>query len=254
MIQVYFLPSLVSADQLAGRTVVVIDVLRATTTIAAALDSGAREVLPLEHVAETRQQAEKLGPHALTGGERRGMKIEGFDLGNSPTEYTRERVAGKSICFTTTNGTRAMQVCRQAQTILLGAFVNFDSLSRRLPDDGNWDVVCAGTDGQITGEDVLLAGALVADFQAKAEQGKASPPVLNDQATLAADLWLGRKLQSLKHADLTQLLKNTSGGRNLIEIGQESDIAWAAQLNHLSVTPQLDCQTWKIIAARSSSP
>src|SRR5690606_23592041 len=120
----------------------------------------------------------------------------------------------KSICFTTTNGTRAMQVCRKAQRILLGAFVNLESLCQLLSGERGWDVVCAGTDGQITREDVLLAGALVAHFLLQVERGKAMPQKLNDQATIAADLWHWASSSSVRNEELTELLANSLGGRN----------------------------------------
>jgi 2-phosphosulfolactate phosphatase len=252
MIHAYFLPSLVSAEQLAGRIVVVIDVLRATTTITGALAAGAREVLPFDEINATRRRAEQLGQFALTGGERGGKTIAGFDLGNSPAEYTPDRVAGKSICFTTTNGTRAMHVCRKANRILLGAFVNLSSLCHCLPFEGDWDLVCAGTDGQITREDVLLAGAVIETFRNRAPT---SLDHLNDQAVMAADLWqwASRQHDPLGPGQLARLLAQSHGGRNLLEIGQGDDIDWAAELDRLAIVPQLDPHVWRITASSFSA-
>ena len=100
----------------------------------------------------------------ILGGERGGLPIPGFDLGNSPAEYTRERVAGKTVVFTTTNGTRAMQRCKQASRVLLGAFVNFSAVCRELGGVEQVVLVCAGTDGHVTREDTLFAGAVVDDL------------------------------------------------------------------------------------------
>lgn len=96
-----------------------------TTTIAYALAAGAVEILPCAEVEAAQKLAATLPPgRALLGGERLGLPIKGFDLGNSPSGYTRERVAGRTVVFTTTNGTRALERCRLAQRVLPGAFVN----------------------------------------------------------------------------------------------------------------------------------
>src|SRR5262245_17681938 len=102
-LDVYLLPDLAEPAALAAKTVVVIDVLRATTTIVHALAAGAREVVPCLEVEEARQVAARLGKVAVLRGERGGVAIAGFDVGNSPAEYTRERVGGKTVVFTTTN-------------------------------------------------------------------------------------------------------------------------------------------------------
>ena len=125
MIHAHFLPRLTTPDALVGATVIVIDVLRATTTITAALAAGAERVIPCGELDDARRVREELAGgrppvSALLGGERGGLPIAGFDLGNSPAEYTPERVAGRTIAFTTTNGTQAMLHCRQAGRVLSG--------------------------------------------------------------------------------------------------------------------------------------
>jgi len=129
-IDVYLLPALVEPADLAGKAVAVIDVLRATTTIIQALAAGAAEVIPCLEVEEARRIAVPLGGRAVTGGERGGKQIPGFDLGNSPAEFTPERVAGKTVVFTTTNGTRAMQRCKEARRVLVAAFTNLSAVCR----------------------------------------------------------------------------------------------------------------------------
>jgi hypothetical protein len=129
LIDVYLLPTLVERPQeLAGKAVVVIDVLRATTTIIHALAAGAAEVTVCQEVDEALRLAASRPQRAVLGGERGGLPIAGFDLGNSPTAYSRERVAGREVIFTTTNGTRAMARCSAARRILIGAFVNFSAM------------------------------------------------------------------------------------------------------------------------------
>jgi 2-phosphosulfolactate phosphatase len=160
-IQAHFLPQLTTPEALAGQTVVVIDVLRATTVITTALAAGARRVIPCLEVDEARQIAARLPKNeVLLGGERHGLPIEGFDLGNSPADYTAERVAGRTLVFTTTNGTQAMRQCHQARRVLIGAFVNLRAVVAALTESESVHLLCAGTNGAITREDVLLAGAI----------------------------------------------------------------------------------------------
>src|SRR5438132_9688378 len=122
----HFLPTLMDPDELRDGTAVVIDVLRASTTICHALAAGAREVIPCLEVEEARRvAADNSGSRPMLGGEREGVRIEGFDLGNSPGEYRPDTVGGRTVVFTTTNGTRAMLGCRSARRVLIGSFVNF---------------------------------------------------------------------------------------------------------------------------------
>jgi 2-phosphosulfolactate phosphatase len=161
--RVHFLPATVDPSQLPGGIAVVIDLLRATTTACHALASGATEVRPCLEIEEARHLAETLGRDScLLGGERAGVRIEGFDCGNSPTEYTRERVVGKTLVFTTTNGTRAIGRVLEANRILLASLANLSAVCNEIATPPKpLDIVCAGTDGGITREDVLVAGALV---------------------------------------------------------------------------------------------
>ena len=127
---------------------VVIDVLRASTTVVHALASGAQAVIPCETIDEAREQSTRRSSGTvLLGGERGGERIDGFDLGNSPLEFTPEAVAGKTIVFTTTNGTKALKQCASADRVLIGTFVNRAALLRVLQADGRpIHLVCAGTD------------------------------------------------------------------------------------------------------------
>ena len=236
-LDVYLLPDLAEPAALAGKTVVVIDVLRATTTIVHALAAGAREVVPCLEVDEARQVAARLGVAAVLGGERGGVAIAGFDVGNSPAEYTRERVGGKTVVFTTTNGTRAMQRCKLAGRVLLGAFVNFSAVCRELAGNDQVALVCAGTDGHVTREDTLLAGAIVDDL------ARSKKLQLNDQALLAADAWQ-TAVRLMTDRPLGLMLRESRGGRNLIDTGQENDIDLAAQMDRFDVVPELDLAAW----------
>lgn len=248
-IKAYFLPALAPADDLADAAVVVIDVLRATTVIAYALAAGASEVIPCLEVADALRTAASLPQgQAVLGGERGGLKIEGFHLGNSPEEYNAATIGGKTVVFTTTNGTKAMQHCRQARRVLLGSFVNATAAVNAVQGDPKLRIVCAGTRGEITREDVLFAG-LLADRLLGAADADAMKCEVNDQLLIARDGWqafitrrAGRNLAS----DLSATLHSTQGGRNLKQIGLQRDIDAAAQIDRLNLVPQLDLAAWKI--------
>jgi 2-phosphosulfolactate phosphatase len=252
-LRVHLLPALTSPEELTGRVVVVIDVLRATTTITTALAHGAVQVIPCLEVDEAQLAAQRQQGDVLLGGERLGVKIAGFDLGNSPDEYTRSRVAGKTIVFTTTNGTRAMLFCRGAQRVLLGAFVNFSAVCHELsrvaaesPETGI-DLLCAGTRGEITREDVLLAGAIVDELSRQFP----IPLEVNDQADLAGDAWRSAVERIRGGRPLAEILQRSCGGRNVLQLGQERDIEIAAAVDTVDVIPLLDPAGWTIRADTS---
>lgn len=240
---VFLLPALVKPEQFAGTTAVVIDVLRATTTITHALAAGAKDVIPCLDIENAQQSAATFGASAILGGERGGERIAGFDLGNSPEEYTSEKLRGKTLVFTTTNGTRAMQHARLARRLLLAAFVNLSALCRELGDTERVAILCAGTDGQITREDTLLAGA-IADELLHAPEGTRYE--LNDQAEIAADAWRALMRDIAAGVPLASHLRSSLGARNLIELGLERDIDIAAQIDQFDIVPELDLAAWRI--------
>ena len=235
-LRVHLLPALVEPSELAGRTVVVVDALRATTTICHALAAGAACVVPCLEIDEARAVGAKLGEVARLGGERLGRKIEGFHFGNSPTEYTPAAVAGRTIVFTTTNGTRAMRRAAQAGELLLGAFVNLSSIVAAVRDAERIDIVCAGTNGVVTAEDALFAGAV-------ADRLRRPVVELNDQALLARDAWRSFEICG---RPLAAALRECQGGRNLIGEGFDADIDTAAQIDACPVVPRLDLVAGRI--------
>ncbi|REJ65212.1 MAG: 2-phosphosulfolactate phosphatase [Planctomycetota bacterium] len=245
-LQVHLLPDLVTPDEMSGATVVVIDVLRATTTIAFALAAGAREVIPSADVDEARRLAAELpGNETLLGGERGGVRIEGFDLGNSPSEYREAVVGGKCVVFTTTNGTRAMQHARGAARLLLGAFVNLSAVTANLEGAETVHLLCSGTQGRITREDVLLAGAVVERLTGGEA---ASAWTINDSARLAAAAWRDVAAR-LDDVPLAAQLADSQGGRNVTRLGLAADIEAAAVVDKFDLVPRLDVETWRITSS-----
>ena len=159
------LPALAQRD-LRATACVVFDVLRATSTFVTALHHGGQAIIPVSEIAEA-IAVRKHQPDVLLGGERNGVRISAngvdFDLGNSPREYTPEKVRGKTIVSTTTNGTRALRACVNAQAVLAASFLNLTATAEFLRQNRfeNILIICAGTGENPAEEDIIAAGALV---------------------------------------------------------------------------------------------
>ena len=185
----------------------------------------------------------------MLGGERHGLPIRGFELGNSPEEYTPERVAGKTVVLTTTNGVRAMFHARQAEHILIGAFVNATAVLRRLLGQERVHLLCAGTDGQPSEDDLLLAGMLVERLDRLGGRTYAA----NAQAMAAREFWLhsfalpqALGAEPLPAETLAEQLAKSPGGRNLLEIRLGNDLLAAAQIDRFQGVPRLDRRDFRI--------
>jgi 2-phosphosulfolactate phosphatase len=250
VLNVYGLPSATTPEELRDATVVVIDVLRASTTMIFALEAGAREIVPCLEVEDARQAAAELpAGEAVLGGERGGVRIEGFHLGNSPTEYTMEAVSGRTVVFTTTNGTRALLQCRQARRVLIGAFVNASAVLRELAGQERIDLVCAGTGGDYSRDDILVAGFLVERLQ----KMTGHPYKLNVQALTARENWVSSfavpyatGAELLPPEKLAVELRKSLGGQNLTAVGLDADILTASQIDHCHAVPELDLTSFHV--------
>jgi 2-phosphosulfolactate phosphatase len=221
--------SLNSSSQQAG--CVVIDTLRFTTTAVHAIQSGAKSILVVQDIEQARLLA-RTNPSAQLCGERLCRPIEGFDLGNSPLEYVSSVVADRELIFSTTNGTRAVEAASQFQQCFLASLVNRSAVARAIHQSplSQWHILCAGTDGQVAGEDWLAAGAVVDSLH------QLNPLVLNnDAAQLAWMLW--RKTWDGNVVHLQNLLESFVGGQNLIRAGYEADILFASQVDLLKAVP-----------------
>ncbi len=245
----YFLPALAAPDDFAGGAAVVIDLLAHRRPFATALAAGAKEVAPCLEVAEAKAIAATLPPGtAVLGGERDGVRIEGFDLGNSPEEYRPETVGSRTVVFTTTNGTRAMNHCRGAARVLIGSFVCLSALCEQLRAAASINLLCAGTKGKITREDVLCAGAIVDRLL---NDATVRDDEMNDQARIAWESWRqAMPLGANSGEPLASALRHSQGGRNLIALGLQRDIVASAQIDRFAIVPELDLRTWRIGIAR----
>ena len=165
-IEVCFTPDEYKTEDYEKFTAVVIDVLRATTSIATAFSNGCRQIVPVEQVNQAFQKKEQLYPEAILAGERNGLLISGFNLGNSPLEYGRDMVKEKTIIMTTTNGTMALNKAASAQKVYAAAFVNGMAICSKLIEEKRSVVIlCAGTEGRFSVEDALCAGLIVDRLQ-----------------------------------------------------------------------------------------
>jgi 2-phosphosulfolactate phosphatase len=247
-VNVYHLPRDVEPVKLAGSVVVVIDLLRASSTICQALASGAIEVVPFLEVDETLAAAAKCDRlDVVLGGERGGQRIPGFDLGNSPSEYTAQVVGGRRVFMTTTNGTRALFHARVGRRVLVGAFVNLSAVSDAVRNEPQVDILCAGTGGDATREDIIAAGALVHSLT---QLGRNSL-IKNSAADEAESAWenvlaLASSTGRTISEQVARELRDTAGGHNLLAIGLEQDLVQCAKVDHLDVVPELDAELWRI--------
>ena len=252
MLDAVLLPSLVETEFFVGKTVVVVDVLRATTTITSAIHAGCRYVLPQGSIELARDTFQKFESDAETagismmGGERKGKIVPGFHGGNSPVEYTPSVVADKILILATTNGTVAMDHCAQASRILIGSMVNLTAVAQQVISDPNVVVLCSGTDRVVTSEDVIFAGAFLQRVAELRRQAGLPVGQFTDPATIAANHWQTVDRQVEAGTPLSDFFKNARGGINLVRIGHSADIEFAANIDSLPVVSELNTKTWQI--------
>lgn len=224
-VDVILLPRELKPEHLSGRAVVVFDVLRATTTMTAALAAGVKEIRIFGDLEATLAAGHAfVGPH-LTIGERHALRAPGFDLGNSPGAFQRDIHADTTLFMTTTNGTMAILAATGAQIIFTGALVNAASVASALLHT-NIDVtlLCSGTEGFICTEDTLGAGAVIAALESRT------------QVQLNSDVaWMARNLFRAEREHLHEALFESRGGHNIRRAGVEPDIAICAALDSIEV-------------------
>lgn len=227
-IDVALLPSELRPERVSGRVAVVVDLLRFSTSLVRSFESGARAVYPVATISEASARVAE-GRADLACGERGGVRPEGFHLGNSPLEYTPEAVRGRTLAWTTTNGTRALLACADGERVLVGALRNAAPLSRFLAALGRPIlVVCAGTEGRFALEDALAAGAIL-DWI-----GQERAVRLSDGAQAALALWRSaqpRWPEALRCADHACTLRG---------LGFGADVSFAAEIPPYAPVPAWD--------------
>jgi len=227
-VNLHLTPNEITEERFKDRIAVVVDVLRASTTICAALGAGAKEVIPADSSAGAIQLASLLSKDTiLLCGEREGRLIEGFDLGNSPLQYIPSKVKGKTLIFSSTNGSPAIVKTRQALKTYICGFVNLDVVVNALKETADpVEILCAGKLAQFAIEDAVCAGLMLKEMQRRT----GTDFELNDGAAalILADY----------HRDaVTEVVAGSHHGRYLAEIGMESDLPFCADLNRLPLLP-----------------
>lgn len=231
-LDVVFTPAGLASTEAQGRTVFVIDILRATTAMCAALHHGAKAIIPVSSTEEALRLAQTIGSDGvLLAGEKHCVRIPGFHLGNSPLEMTEPAVRGKTLIATTTNGTRALLACHMAAAVYPVAAVNLSQAAEKgrevLARDGSLLLVCAGRDGAFALEDAYCAGRVI-EAVLESRRPRRS---MNDAAIAALDL-------VRRYGDgWDRPLRRSRAGRELIRLGFADDVADAGRLDAYPVLP-----------------
>ena len=226
-VEVFLTASSAPEEDLKGKSVIVVDVFRASSTIVTALNHGARAVIPVADMADAGRISAHMGTTSLLGGERSGTKIDGYALGNSPEEYTPEVVQGKTVVLNTSNGTRAVTQSRGAAEIAVGCFLNVSKVIE-FAWKAEHDVVilCAGSDDRVALEDILCAGLILNQLGADGVHHARS-----DAAHIALSLYAYDK------DDLTNALTRSNHAQRLIELGFEDDVRYCSRIDALPLLP-----------------
>lgn len=224
-VEAIFLPQALSQDAILNRAVVVFDVLRATTTIAAALTAGVEEVRVFAELSSAKDAAATHAGPKLLCGEYRCLPPPGFDLGNSPVAFDAHAHRGRTMFLSTTNGTRAFLAARDAKLLMAGAVVNASAVARiLLQSELDVTLLCAGTDGKLALEDILGVGAVIDALTRLSE-----PTLESDAARLALSFFCDRR------NTLAKTMSESQGGRNIRAVGLDGDITYAAKHDALDV-------------------
>lgn len=230
-LDVFFTPAEVKPGDTSGRLVAIVDVLRASTTVAVALGNGAKTVIPLEGADEVIMRSKSFERSQVRlAGEQKMYPIAGFDLGNSPQHFTPEAVEGKTILITTTNGTRALLGVQGARDIVIASYVNFTAVlaMMKVASSSNTDIaiICAAQDGGFTLEDAACAGRYV-----RAIPKRVASVTINDAA--AASVLIERKYGD----NIAKIFKESSHGQALEAAGFGDDLAASAAVDTHAVVP-----------------
>jgi len=228
-LETLFIPEEIKKIELAGKLVVIIDVLRASSTIVTALANGCRSFIPILSPGQAKKKAQQFEKErVLLGGEREGIKIEGFDLGNSPREYKREVVKDKTIIFSTTNGVKALEMVKSAYRIIIGSFLNLQAVCNYCTNyRGDILIICAGKEGNFSLEDTACAGMIINSLRDVFPGSHQEA-----DANLTAQL-LYKKFGN----NILEILRKSQHGRYLESIGLGEDLEFCSRLDFFHIVP-----------------
>lgn len=227
-VELFFTPSGLVEDDLKGKAVVVIDVLRACTVVCAAFAAGCREIIPVKSLGDGSTLLGNLDRDVvLMAGERDGYRVEGFDLGNSPYEFTEDVVKNKTVILASTNGSKAMVLGSSGTVEFAASFVNMSAVVKKLSEMSTDTVVlCSGKDSRFSLEDAICGGMIVSRLRNLITDD-------NDAAKVAEVLYHEHE------RDLLSSLRYSDHGEYLSSIGFGADIDFAAGVDTINVLPQL---------------
>ena len=225
---VYFSVQSFQEEDLRGKSAVIVDVLRAASSMVTALSNGARKIIPVSAMEDAVKIAQTMdNKDYLLCGEQNGNKIEGFHLGNSPLEYTKEIVADKTLIINTTNGTKAIKKAALANRLYVGCFLNQKSILKVLEDhDDDVVLICSGWQGKMSLEDTLFAGSIIY----KMSKGKL-PKNTKDGVKVAFSLY-----EKFKD-DLEEAIETSDHAIRLKELVPDGDIPFVCQVDKFDVLP-----------------
>lgn len=228
-LETLFIPEEIKNTELAGKLVVVIDVLRASSTIVTALANGCNGFIPIFSPDQAKKKAQQfVKERVLLGGEREGIKIEGFDLGNSPREYKREVVEDKTIIFSTTNGVKTLEMAQDAHRIIIGSFLNLQAVCNYCTNyQGDIIIICAGREGKYSLEDTACAGMLIDSL-------KDAFPGIHQELDANLTAWV---LYKKFGNHILEILQKSQHGRHLEGIGLGKDLKFCSQLDFFHIVP-----------------
>lgn len=216
----------IKEKKILNKSVVVIDILRATSVIVTAIDNGCKEVIPVITVDEAVEIAGKDREKYMLGGEREALKIKGFDFSNSPLEYNSDKVKGKILVMTTTNGTRAIKASSKAKNIIIAAMINARAVAEKLIDLNNDIVIInSGTNGQFSIDDFICSGYIISILKEKCEMN------LSDIATTSLYIYENNK-------DIKSFIKYANHYKKISELGLHSDLEYCCQKDIIYSVPQ----------------
>lgn len=235
--KISLIPSIdyIRKNDIKDKIVVIIDVLRATSVIATALANGAKQIFP---VIEVEEAFSKKTENTLLGGERKALKIKGFDLSNSPLDYKRELVAGKEIILSTTNGTKAIHysIDEQAKEVLTGSMLNAKAVAGYLAkSDSDIAILCAGTYGEFSLDDFICAGKIIFECISIIKSTNKNEINLDDFSTAAVLAYEASKDSILEY------VSNASHYKYLLSIGLKQDIEYCFTEDLIDLVPKISC-------------
>jgi 2-phosphosulfolactate phosphatase len=224
-IEVCLSPALIDLYAIENSIVVVIDILRATSSMVYGIDNGAKAIIPVAQVEDCLTYS---GKGYLLAAERNGEVVEGYDFGNSPFSYTAEKVAGKTVVLTTTNGTKALHLARKASKIVIGSFLNLTALCNWLnTQENNVLLLCAGWKDQFNLEDTIFAGAVLHNIRTQFTD-------FDDAGVAAEDLYL------LAKDNLRAYIGKSAHSHRMLALNIEEDINFCLQVDICTAIPVLE--------------